>query len=729
MMLANVAWILASNRKRVLVLDWDLEAPGLHRYLHPFLQDKNLSMSEGIIDFMIDFAMAAVTPTEVPDKDWYLPYTNIRRYAASLNWNFPSPGTLDFISAGRQGPDYATRVNAFNWANFYEHLGGGLFLEAAKQSMAGYDYVLIDSRTGVSDTSGVCTIQMPDYLVVCFTLNSQSIEGAAAVAESAHRQRLQPNGEPGLKIFPVPTRVELSEKQKLDLAEDEAHKRFQQFLWHIPVDSHAAYWGSVRVLYHPFYAYEEVLATFGDKPLQTQSVLASMEIITQYLTENEVTQFPPLEESERNALLERYLRKPKPVISPAVKPSGSWIFYVSCSRGDRDEYLKRFLQDISHEVRLRLGLPQGSPLAFFDEESITIGEDWSAAMSEGLRTSRLMISLVSPSYIKSDFCGKEFAVFLQRQKLMLEGVGGPGGILPISWIPVKGTLPRALEQLQFLPFDSSTVYAEVGLRQMMRLRRYREEYTELVFRLAEEVGRAYEQTALPLLDRLPAFHDIQSAFDEQNGSGSARETVMSGPKHADLIFAVAQRNEMAKVRENLESYSDVGGWKWYPFLPEVRYDVGILASEITNREAIETLGVSLNDNLIDRVAEAEQNYRIVVIIVDPWILKLGHYQHIFRMFDQRNFLNCAVLILWGKEDAETIRDRPELQGLVRATFSYRSLSRDLYFREAIQSADEFKRELEMALQAIRLRMIERAQVLRKVESGSEARLPSIRGLV
>jgi MinD-like ATPase involved in chromosome partitioning or flagellar assembly len=37
MALANLAWVLASNDKKVLLIDWDLEAPGLHRYLRPFL--------------------------------------------------------------------------------------------------------------------------------------------------------------------------------------------------------------------------------------------------------------------------------------------------------------------------------------------------------------------------------------------------------------------------------------------------------------------------------------------------------------------------------------------------------------------------------------------------------------------------------------------------------------------------------------------------------------------
>src|SRR5687768_15714452 len=66
MMLANVAWILASNGLRVLVIDWDLEAPGLHRYFRPFLLDNRLvsSSSRGVIDFVRDFAIEAATPDE-----------------------------------------------------------------------------------------------------------------------------------------------------------------------------------------------------------------------------------------------------------------------------------------------------------------------------------------------------------------------------------------------------------------------------------------------------------------------------------------------------------------------------------------------------------------------------------------------------------------------------------------------------------------------------------------
>lgn len=40
MALANTAWILAANGNRVLAVDWDLEAPGLHRFFHPFLDPR-----------------------------------------------------------------------------------------------------------------------------------------------------------------------------------------------------------------------------------------------------------------------------------------------------------------------------------------------------------------------------------------------------------------------------------------------------------------------------------------------------------------------------------------------------------------------------------------------------------------------------------------------------------------------------------------------------------------
>ena len=167
MSVANVAWILASSGKRVLTVDWDLEAPGLHRYYTPFLSDKDLTGSDGLIDLLIEFRDATATShvgaDGSSDDNWHEAYADIAAYVVSLDWDFPRNGTLDFLPAGRQGASYSARINSFDWEEFYERRGGGVFLEAVKEKMrADYDYVLIDSRTGVSDTSGICTVQMPE---------------------------------------------------------------------------------------------------------------------------------------------------------------------------------------------------------------------------------------------------------------------------------------------------------------------------------------------------------------------------------------------------------------------------------------------------------------------------------------------------------------------------------------------------------------------------------------
>jgi hypothetical protein len=309
MLLANVAWILASRGKRVLTVDWDLEAPGLHRYLHPFLKDKDLTSSPGVIDFVIDFGVEAMTPDRKDvSADWYIPYADVLRYACALDWCFPSGGAFHFISAGKQGPLYASRVNSFNWQNFYDRLGGGAFLDVVRTRIAAeYDFVLIDSRTGVSDTSGICTVQMPDLLVVCFTMNNQSIEGAGAVAASVFAQRRKEGDLLLPYIFPVPTRIDVGEKDKLDFAREYTQSKFSPFIEHIT--DQPRYWGGVEILHFPFYSYEEVLATFGDKPGAANSLLAAAERITCYLTPGEPIAWAAPSDADRQRILLQYARQ------------------------------------------------------------------------------------------------------------------------------------------------------------------------------------------------------------------------------------------------------------------------------------------------------------------------------------------------------------------------------------------------------------------------------------
>jgi MinD-like ATPase involved in chromosome partitioning or flagellar assembly len=329
MALANTAWILASNGLKVLVVDWDLDSPGLHKFFQPFLDVSTIAGTPGVIELITDYAWAA-TRSEQRRGDWHLDYARVLPHAVSLNWKlFPDGGTLDFISAGRQNRDYSSAVSAFDWDNFYDRLGGGQFFDALRTDMKRhYDYVLIDSRTGLSDIADICTVQLPDILVDCFTLSDQSIDGAAAVARHIDERYRDRN----IRILPVPMRIDDGEKEKLDAGRTLARVKFDRFPNGMGRDELARYWGSVEIPYKPFYAFEETLATFGDAPGSPISMLAAFERLTAALTGGRIQSLPPLDEETRlhyrDAFRRRRLAPPADVFLSYVPEDRMWADWI-----------------------------------------------------------------------------------------------------------------------------------------------------------------------------------------------------------------------------------------------------------------------------------------------------------------------------------------------------------------------------------------------------------------
>ncbi|MGW0557784.1 FxSxx-COOH system tetratricopeptide repeat protein [Streptomyces sp. NPDC002926] len=328
MALANVAWILAANGYRVLAVDWDLEAPGLHRFFHPFLDLSDLEATPGLINLITEYQEEARRAAE-REPDWHREYARVRPHATSLNWAFPQGGSLDFLSAGRRNRDYSSTVGRMDWDDFYERFGGGQFFDAMRADMRRhYDYTLIDSRTGLSDIADICTVQMPQVLVVCFTLSDQSIDGASAVArdieERFHDKRI--------RILPVPMRIDDGEKEKADAGRALARESFPGLPAGLSREELAGYWGSVEVPYRPFYAYEEILATFGDAPNISSSMLTACERLASVLTDGLVSTLPPIDEAERLTHVAAYTRRrpvpPANVVVPYVAEDQMWADWL-----------------------------------------------------------------------------------------------------------------------------------------------------------------------------------------------------------------------------------------------------------------------------------------------------------------------------------------------------------------------------------------------------------------
>jgi tetratricopeptide (TPR) repeat protein len=378
MALANVAWILASNGLKVLAIDWDLDSPGLHRYFHPFLDPKLAAATPGVIELINDYEWAA-TARESRPADWHRQYAKILPHAISLNWGgFPAGGTLDYVSAGRQNRDYSSSLTAIDWDNFYDRLGGGQFIDALREDMkAKYDYTLIDSRTGWSDVADICTVHLPDILVDCFTLNDQSIDGAAAVARNVDERYHYRN----IRVLPVPMRIDEAEKDKADAGLDLARTRFEPFPKGMGEYEKNDYWASVVIPYKPFYAFEETLAAFGDAPRSPLSMLGAYERLAAAITAGRVRALGEMGEDVRLSHRSAFIR-------PRQPPPG-------------DVYLSYVPQDRMWADWIDALLAQRGIRVLRSSASATAGNSAREDAQRGASTAGRTIAILSAGYLSS----------------------------------------------------------------------------------------------------------------------------------------------------------------------------------------------------------------------------------------------------------------------------------------------------------------------------------------
>ncbi|MCW3842874.1 FxSxx-COOH system tetratricopeptide repeat protein [Micromonospora yasonensis] len=309
MALANTAWILAANGYRVLVVDWDLESPGLHRFYRPFIHDGMLRGAGGVIDMLVGYEGAAreaasrnpAAPGELP----HAAFANVRRHAFSINWRWPAGGTLDFLGTGRHNHSYSRSISGLDWDHFYEVLAGGAFFDALRADMKRtYDFTLIDSRTGLSDVADICTVHLPDTLIASFTLSEQGIEGAAEVAQSISRKTLPRR----IRVLPVAMRIDPAEKIKADTGRLVARQRFDGLPAHLSDEARERYWAEVQVPYLAYYAYEETLATIEDSSGAPGNLLGAFEKLTEVITEGRVTRLPSMDEADRIRVKAQFVR-------------------------------------------------------------------------------------------------------------------------------------------------------------------------------------------------------------------------------------------------------------------------------------------------------------------------------------------------------------------------------------------------------------------------------------
>src|SRR3954471_2907060 len=125
----------------------------------------------------------------------------------------------------------------------------------------------------------------------------------------------------------------------------------------------------------------------------------------------------------------------------------AYEFFLSYARANdytplnSDPYLTIFYKLLSQAIRDRRGLPDTVEVGFFDQRDLKLGDQWDAKLVEALQTSNVFIAIASPAYFKSEYCGKEWALFRQRLVHAANGETIAPLIKPLVWIPIKSILP------------------------------------------------------------------------------------------------------------------------------------------------------------------------------------------------------------------------------------------------------------------------------------------------
>ena len=180
MALVNSAIALASGGRKVLVVDFDIEAPGLDT----FDLLKTSSEKPGLVDFVTTYLESGRSP-------------NVEDYVSECPSVEENSGKLWLMRSGYT-KTYATSFQRIDWSSLYELHDGFLLFEDLKEQwreIFNPDYVLIDSRTGYTDSSGICTRQLPDSVVILFFPNEQNLRGLTEVVTDIRAEGNSPRGK------------------------------------------------------------------------------------------------------------------------------------------------------------------------------------------------------------------------------------------------------------------------------------------------------------------------------------------------------------------------------------------------------------------------------------------------------------------------------------------------------------------------------------------------------
>jgi WD40 repeat protein len=185
-LLAANLGVLRARKGKTLIWDLDIEAPGLHHI--PDLKPQS-PIKTGFFEWLKQWQAARAA-----DKDAKPDYDALASCVLPTNLS----GDLHILPAHADTANAALLYGEIDWDAFLVRdlkLGFRLFNDALEYFAAqGYQTVLLDARTGITDLGGLLTAFLPHVLVMVGNYGAQNVKGLAGI----HRN-LRPAFEGKLK--------------------------------------------------------------------------------------------------------------------------------------------------------------------------------------------------------------------------------------------------------------------------------------------------------------------------------------------------------------------------------------------------------------------------------------------------------------------------------------------------------------------------------------------------
>lgn len=390
-------------------------------------------------------------------------------------------------------------------------------------------------------------------------------------------------------------------------------------------------------------------------------------------------------------------------------------FFFSYSRKNNDAFLRSFFEELNDTVQERSNGDRAE--GFFDQRNLETGEFWESELESAIAKSRVLVAALTPGYVTSEYCGKEWGAFEERLGRYVAAHGGktPPVMLPLAWLPAPADLPSAIADRQYTHGNPADIWNAKGLKHLCKLKaQYPVEYTNYLEALADRIitlGQQYEALDSIADARLPAalpwtVPGLAPAAPEVAPGCSAA----AGPNRVHFVFTAAPREEICNAgRLNTAGYGERGE-SWQPYLP-VPAQIGRIAIQTATLDALGLWPneISMSPALPQLIRDIESRRELVVVFVDGWTAALPQYRQTLQSFDRENYINCSVLVPWNEADAETSANSDRLLGALASALQFRVSNKNpLYYRGPIRTEGDLRIQLADVLTRLRAEVINKA---------------------